>query len=378
MLAIAATVAHPALAQGDIEARPLANQGFIVTDETGTVLRLRVGADGQVTIPSLPSSLQQDQVVCFHATTGVLGRCAGGAGPVGPTGPTGPAGPSGAPGPTGPIGPAGPVGADGATGAQGPEGPIGATGPAGPTGPTGSIGPTGPTGPTGFTGPTGPSGPAGATGATGQAGPEGPVGPPGVVGPPGPPGEAGPAGATGPVGATGPIGPTGPTGFTGPTGPTGPAGSARYAVRINGTVSTALAQPLHPIGYSGTTNAQLSFVTPNGYVVSLLSDGYVFGSTGVSYDGPNCTGNVFLNSVNYLPGSVASAGAIHNLYYIPRTATTVNNPTRASQYNGATCNNSPTNPMSGDYYVGLPNVTATTGVGLANNTRYTVIVDYVP
>ena len=34
--------------------------------------------------------------------------------------------------------------------------------------------------------------------------------------------------------------------------------------------------------------------------------------------------------------------------------------------------------MSGDYYVGLPNVPATTGVGLGDNTRYTLMVDYLP
>ncbi|HUD41074.1 MAG TPA: hypothetical protein VMR06_03655 [Dokdonella sp.] len=397
-LAIAAALAGPAAAQGDIEARPLPNQGFTVTDDSGSIVRLRVGADGQVTIPSLPASLQQDQVVCFNAVTGLLGRCTPGSGPVGPTGPAGPAGPtgptgaSGAPGATGPAGAAGPAGPEGpagatgpagASGAPGPAGPTGLTGPVGPAGPAGEVGPTGPMGATGPIGATGPSGTPGSTGPAGPIGPAGPMGAPGSEGPAGPPGVAGPTGPIGPAGPAGAVGPTGPigaAGVPGPTGPTGPAGApggARYGVRIDGTLSTALAQPLHPIGVSGTVNAQLSFVSQNGYFVSLQADGYVFGSSGVSYDGPNCTGNVFLNSINYLRGSVLSAGANRAIYYIPRNATTTTNPTRASQYNGATCNNSPTNPMNGDYYLGLPNASATTGVGLTN-AQYSVLIDYIP
>ena len=54
--AIVAALSGEAFAQDDIQARPLAGQAFVVTDETGNVQRLRVGADGQVTIPSLPTA----------------------------------------------------------------------------------------------------------------------------------------------------------------------------------------------------------------------------------------------------------------------------------------------------------------------------------
>jgi len=121
----------------DVEVRAPQNGGFVVKDDSGSTIYLQVQPDGSVTIPALPTALQQHSFVCFDPASGVLGPCS--SDPIGPTGPTGP---------TGPAGPMGP---------QGEQGPAGDVGPTGPTGPTGATGPTGPTGATGATGPTGPA-----------------------------------------------------------------------------------------------------------------------------------------------------------------------------------------------------------------------------
>jgi hypothetical protein len=139
--AVAASLAAPLAAQsGDMVVTPAPGQGFVVTDASGTVVRLRVGADGTVVIPGLPAALQQQQYVCFNTTSGQLGKCPP------PTGTAGPVGPAGSPGPAGPQGT---MGADGPEGGLGPAGDLGPRGDAGPTGPRGPIGPQGSPGPTG-------------------------------------------------------------------------------------------------------------------------------------------------------------------------------------------------------------------------------------
>lgn len=191
----------------DVEVSTPPAGGFVVKDNGGSV-RLRVNTDGSVTIPALPSALQQQQFVCFDAASGLLGSC-----PAVPGGATGPAGPTGATGATGPTGSAGPTGATGATGATGSAGVTGATGVTGPTGAAGA------TGATGVAGATGPAGVTGAVGATGAAGTTGATGIAGATGPAGAAGATGAEGAVGPIGATGAAGPAGATGAIGPAGP---------------------------------------------------------------------------------------------------------------------------------------------------------------
>lgn len=91
----------------DIVVQPKAGSGLVVTDASGSQIRLRVNENGEVTIPVLVNGSQQNQPACVSAT-GQLGPCAPGA--VGSIGPQGPAGPTGATGPAGATGPQGPAG----------------------------------------------------------------------------------------------------------------------------------------------------------------------------------------------------------------------------------------------------------------------------
>ena len=91
----------------DVVVQPKAGSGLVVTDASGSQIRLRVNENGEVTIPVLVNGAQQNLAACVGAA-GQLGPCAPGA--VGAIGPQGPAGPSGATGPTGATGPQGPAG----------------------------------------------------------------------------------------------------------------------------------------------------------------------------------------------------------------------------------------------------------------------------
>ncbi len=367
--------------------------------------------------------------------TGATGAASSVPGPVGAIGPTGPIGPAGAastvPGPVGPIGPAGSTGSAGAASTvPGPAGPIGPAGPTGPTGaastvpgpvgpigpagstgsagaastvpgPAGPIGPAGPTGPTGAAstvpGPAGPIGPAGPTGPTGAAstvpGPIGPAGPTGPAGAastmPGPAGPTGPTGATGLTGATGaastvpgPAGATGPTGAAGPAGATGaagPKGTAPFTVVINGTASTALAQPLYPIGHEFP--ATVNFITAQGYVLSL-NRGNISGSGSVSFSGAGCTGTAFTLAGNVDVGVVVAVdpGAL-KIFYVPKTGVTIlTNPARQSTAGTGTACAANTGALTGSYYelvqINSPATIAASGVGIgATNTQ---VINYAP
>lgn len=104
----------------------------------------------------------------------------------------------------------------------------------------------------------------------------------------------------------------------------------------------------------------------------------MLGNTSVGYDGPNCTGNVLLNTFNYPPGTVVSGGTNRPLWYVPLTgATIVTDPVRQSQDNGTTCSNTSFN-LTGTYYRGSANSAAVTGVGFANGLPMTVTIEYVP
>lgn len=96
------------VAAADIVVQPKAGSGLVVTDASGSQIRLRVNENGEVTIPVLVNGSQQNQPACVSAT-GQLGPCAPGA-VGGSTGPQGPAGSPGATGPTGATGPQGPAG----------------------------------------------------------------------------------------------------------------------------------------------------------------------------------------------------------------------------------------------------------------------------
>jgi hypothetical protein len=92
----------------DVVVQPNSGSGLVVTDASGSQIRLRVNEDGEVIIPVLVNGAQRNLPACV-STTGQLGPCAPGAvggsvGPQGPVGPTGATGPIGATGPQGPAG----------------------------------------------------------------------------------------------------------------------------------------------------------------------------------------------------------------------------------------------------------------------------------
>ena len=136
---------------------------FVVQDNSGSNLLLKVDGNGPVTVSNLANApATYSTGVCF-GPGGVLGQCASIAGATGATG---------AAGATGVQGIQGATGAQGTTGAQGPtglQGPAGATGAQGSTGPQGSTGVQGPTGATGAAGSTGAQGSTGATGTLSSA-----------------------------------------------------------------------------------------------------------------------------------------------------------------------------------------------------------------
>lgn len=292
----------------------------------------------------------------------------GNVGPAGPQGPAGAEGPVGAAGPAGPTGPAGPEGPAGVPGPVGPQGAAGETGPAGAQGPIGETGPAGAPGATGATGPAGPQGPAGTQGPQGVAGPTGPAG---AVGP------QGATGAQGPAGPQGAVGPAGATGATGPQGPAGPAGSGKYSVRLNGTLSTALARPLHPVNLAGYSGA-VALISTQGYIMQLDAGGTIGGSGTATYMSPDCSGPALLVSTTINPGGVVALGQQSQLYYVPRTgATVLMNPTPGSRSNSTSACAPYTTQLSGAVYSAPPNAPATTGID-AMVEPITVQIDYVP
>ena len=205
----------------DIELRPGPGNSVVITDAAGNETHLRVTDSGQIILPGIAASEEQDEApVCYNLATGVLGNCPPGTveGPEGPEGPQGPQGETGPEGPQGPEGEIGPEGPQGETGPEGPQGPQGETGPEGPQGEMGPEGPEGEMGPEGPQGEMGPEGPQGETGPQGPQGDTGPQGPQGDTGPQGPQGQTGPQGATGPEGPQGDMGPEGPQGEPGLSG----------------------------------------------------------------------------------------------------------------------------------------------------------------
>lgn len=370
----------------DVKVVPPVAGGFSVRNAGDSADLLRVDENGRISFPNLGAAATQSAAVCFDTVSGVLGPCGGGSGG-GATGATGPTGPTGATGPTGPtgatgIGVTGATGATGVTGAQGLLGPTGATGATGPTGTTGATGPTGATGIAGATGPTG-AGATGATGATGNTGATGATGPTGAtgtgaIGPTGPTGFTGATGPTGPTGATGTgaTGPTGTTGATGATGPTGAAAAARFQIRFNGTVSTALTNPLYPTGLVPGNGGTVGFITTQGFIVNYnLADGRVTGSTTANYTGANCTGNIYVSSVTYPRGSISGFTTSNARFYVPKNATAVTDPTATSRFTAGACSNT-SNALVGTYYVAPPNDASVTGY--SEGTTGLLTWDYVP
>lgn len=150
-------------------------------------------------------------------------------------------------------------------------------------------------------------------------------------------------------------------------------------------MSTALARPLYPTALNATLNQSVTFITPQSYRITpqsyritLQSDGSVLGNASIAYDGPNCTGNVLVNTFNYPPGVVVSGGTNKPLGYVPLTgARVVTDPVRQSQDTGTACNTTPFN-LTGTYYHAPANSAAVTGVGLTNGLPVTVTIEYVP
>jgi hypothetical protein len=381
---IGTTISEPGFpVQNGLFSLNLAFPGAFVGDQT----YLQVKING-VALPRQPIATAP---VAQYALSGNAGAT-GATGAPGPMGPTGATGAVGAPGATGP---AGPTGAEGAAGATGAQGPIGVTGAIGPTGVTGAIGPTGPAGPTGMTGATGPAGLTGATGATGAegiAGPtgaqgpvgptggQGPIGAQGPLGPTGAQGIAGPTGATGATGSTGATGASGATGATGPTGATGAtgaAGSARFAARINGTLSSALPRPLHAVTI-GAYGTNVEFVSTQGYFLGISQDGQAAGSTTASYTSTDCSGPALIFTGNVRPGMVVGQGNVRALYYVPKNSpTVVADPTRNSRSTGSVSCEANVSALTGTYYAAPANSPAVTGIDPLPSPAM-VGIDYVP
>ena len=122
---------------------------FVVQDNSGSNMLLKVDGSGPVTVSNLANApATYSTGVCF-GPGGVLGQCASIAGITGATGPAGATGAQGIQGIQGIIGAQGPTGATGAQGSTGPQGTTGLQGPAGVTGATGLTGAQGSTGATG-------------------------------------------------------------------------------------------------------------------------------------------------------------------------------------------------------------------------------------
>ena len=122
---------------------------FVVQDNSGSNMLLKVDGSGPVTVSNLANApATYSTGVCF-GPGGVLGQCASIAGITGATGPAGATGAQGIQAIQGIIGAQGPTGATGAQGSTGPQGTTGLQGPAGVTGATGLTGAQGSTGATG-------------------------------------------------------------------------------------------------------------------------------------------------------------------------------------------------------------------------------------
>ncbi|WP_205596636.1 collagen-like protein [Wenzhouxiangella sp. XN201] len=370
-LAIAsAFVADKVLAQEDLTIQAPPGGSVQIRDAAGNVIHLQVDDNGTLILPGVSGHGEQDTVLCFESTSGVLGPCStdaiqgptGPTGPQGDTGPTGPAGPQGDTGPAGPQGPQGDPGPTGPQGAQGLQGDPGPTGPQGVQGPQGDTGPQGAQGPQGDPGPTGPQGPQGPQGDTGPVGPQGAQGPQGIQGDTGPQGVQGPQGDTGPTGPQGIQGPQGPQGVTGPQGPTGdtgpagdsytigtgleedaglltvqrtgcsagqvleydgsawscndPSGGTGFDVLINGT---AISDPTLDLAFLGSTGTSQGFLTTQNFRVTL--EGGAIKSGFLMFDAAGCTGNmaVDIETDAFSSGDVFASGG--NLYYVPDNPT---------------------------------------------------------
>lgn len=162
LLTVFCLLALTSVQAADIELRPGAGNGVVVTDAAGNQIHLQVTESGEILLPGLAASAEQDEApICYNLSSGMLGNCPPGAveGPEGPEGPQGETGAQGLQGEPGEIGPQGPQGEPGDIGPQGPQGQTGATGPQGQTGNAGPQGPQGDTGPTGPEGPQGEAGP---------------------------------------------------------------------------------------------------------------------------------------------------------------------------------------------------------------------------
>ena len=333
---------------------------------TGDQTWLEVSVNGTV----LPRQAISTAPVAQYALSGK-------AGPAGATGAIGAAGATGAQGATGPAGSGGATGAQGATGPAGPTGADGAqgvTGPVGATGADGAQGSVGATGATGIQGPTGAEGPQGQNGAVGATGAQGPIG---AIGATGPGGAQGATGAQGPIGATGPQGALGPQGPAGATGAQGAAGSGKYRVFINGTLSTALARPLHPVS-AGGWGSNVDLISTLGYMVSIAPGGEVAGTGTGYFASNNCTGPAMVTTASAHPGAVAAVGPASLLFYVPKgNPAVLTDPTRHSRSNSASACEVATAVQGGTYYSALPNNPAVTGVD-AITQPVLIGVDYVP
>ena len=104
---VSLTLGAASATAADVVVQPNSGSGLVVTDASGSQIRLRVNEDGEVIIPVLVNGAPRNLPACVSAT-GQLGPCAPGV--VGSVGPQGPAGATGATGPAGATGPQGPIG----------------------------------------------------------------------------------------------------------------------------------------------------------------------------------------------------------------------------------------------------------------------------
>lgn len=158
----------------------------------------------------------------------------------------------------------------------------------------------------------------------------------------------------------------------------GTSAAANLSIRFNGTLSTALTNPLYPVGMTPGNGGTVGFITTQGYVVNYsMSDGRATGSLTTSYSGPGCTGNVYVSAGTFSRGMIYGFGPANTRVYVPKTGVAVIDPSRQSQLSSAgVCTTATVALSPGAYWEALPMNTAVTGY--SESTVGQMTWEYVP
>jgi hypothetical protein len=157
-------------------------------------------------------------------------------------------------------------------------------------------------------------------------------------------------------------------------------------VSFNGTVSSALPNPLYPI--SSDISGNTTLISTTGFIMSMSSAGLLGTGFSASYKTADCTGTPYYAAGSRLPGSVFTARSgptgtnNDRLVYIPKNAvaeTFARSSQGSSETGAGSCNVSSTTvtafpaiDLSG------PAAIATTGVGIGIGPHTPIVVNYVP